>query len=103
MTAVDLPTPIVVQRHQCPHCRRYTRADPARVVWHMGRCLKNAAARNCGTCEHHQPQQRGEDCYPGRHCTCNDWDEACTHPEGPEVDYQFPVQGCPLWEGEEAG
>lgn len=98
MSAVDLPIPVVVTRHQCPHCRRYTRADPSRVEWHMGRCLKNPSARNCGTCEHHQEQSRGPNCEPGRDCSCSDWDEACTHPDGPEDDYRFPVNDCPLWE-----
>lgn len=100
MPTVDLPTPIVVTRHQCPHCRRYTRADPARVEWHMARCLKNTTARNCGTCEHHQQESidYGHQCHPGLHCGCNDWDEACTHPDGPEADYRFPVQNCPLWQ-----
>lgn len=100
MPAVDLPTPIVVQRHQCPFCRRYTRADPARVEWHMARCFQNPAARNCKTCEHHQPESidYGHQCWPGRRCGCNDWDEACLHPDGPEDDYKFPVQNCPLWQ-----
>jgi hypothetical protein len=101
---VDLPTPIVVTRHQCPHCRRYTRADPARVEWHMGRCLKNQAARTCGTCVHHQPEVRdySHQCHPGYYCGCNDWDESCTHPGGPEFeDYKFPVINCPLWEAGE--
>jgi hypothetical protein len=92
--------PVVVTRHQCPHCRRYTRADPKRVQWHMGRCLKSAAARNCGTCKHYQPEVRdwGHQCHPGYHCPCNDWDEACTHADGPEEDFKFPIQNCALWE-----
>jgi hypothetical protein len=101
MTVIDLPTPILITRHQCPFCRRYTRADQTRVEWHMIRCLKNPGARNCGTCEHHQEQERGVNCIPGRECVCNDWDEACTHPDGPEDSYRFPVQGCPLWQAKE--
>lgn len=98
-TAVDLPMPVVVTRHQCPHCRRYTRADPKRVEWHMARCFKNPGARTCKTCAHHQEESidHGHYCIPGRRCGCNDWDEACIHPDGPEDDYKFPVINCPLW------
>ncbi|MGQ4733461.1 hypothetical protein ACUN3E_38105 [Streptomyces sp. Ju416(a)] len=99
MSAVDLPTPLVVTRHQCPHCRRYTRASLTRVQQHMAACWKNPAARTCKTCVYHQEESidPGHYCHPGMRCRCNDWDEACTHPEGPE-DYTFPVTGCPLWE-----
>ncbi|MFF8299557.1 hypothetical protein ACF07M_29915 [Streptomyces globisporus] len=100
MAAVDLPLPLVVIRHQCPHCRRYTRAAPERVQWHMGRCFQNPDARTCKTCTHHQEESidPGHYCHPGMRCGCNDWDEACTHPDGPEDDYKFPVFDCPLWE-----
>ena len=98
MTAVDLPVPIVVERHQCPFCRRFTRADVARVEWHMGRCLRNPGARNCGSCVHHQPAESGDYCFPGQPCGCNEIDEGCDHPEGPGGDLKFPVQNCPLYE-----
>lgn len=101
MTAVDLPAPLVVLRHQCPFCCRYTRADPARVTWHMGRCLRNPAARNCGTCAHHQDEERGGTCFPGQQCRCNEIDEGCTHPDGPTAGYRFPIQNCPLWHSKE--
>lgn len=56
-------------------------------------------ARTCTICVHHQEQSTdpGHYCHPGMYCGCNDWDEACTHPDGPE-DCTFPVIGCPLWE-----
>lgn len=83
---VDLPMPVVVSRHQCPFCRRFTRADAAQVRDHMTRCWRNPALRCCKTCTHHQDA----DAYS---------DEACTHPEGPEYEaYRFPVLHCPLWE-----
>ncbi|MFJ8555287.1 hypothetical protein [Streptomyces sp. NPDC093676] len=52
---VDLPLPVVVTRHQCPHCRRYTRARRDRVKQHMARCWQNPAARACKTCVHYEP------------------------------------------------
>jgi hypothetical protein len=87
---IDLPMPVVVSRHQCPFCRRFTRADPAQVRDHMTRCWQNPVLRCCKTCTHHQ------DAGP-------EWDESCTSPDGPEwEDYRFPVLHCPLWEPREA-
>lgn len=84
---VDLPMPVVVTRHQCPYCRRFTRASIAPVHAHMTRCWKNPALRSCKTCVHHQDGSHPED------------DESCTRTDGPEYeDYQFPVLHCPLWE-----
>jgi hypothetical protein len=83
---VDLPTPVVVSRHQCPFCRRFTRADVRQVQDHMTRCWQNPALRCCKTCTHHQDGSHPED------------DESCTHPDGPEwEDYRFPVLHCQLW------
>lgn len=83
---VDLPMPVVVQRHQCPFCRRYTRKDPAAVTRHMGSCWANPGLRCCKTCAHHQQVDAESD-------------EACTEPDGPEFDeYSFPVLNCPLWQ-----
>jgi hypothetical protein len=85
-----LPDPVVVSRHQCPFCRRYTRADPAAVTRHMQSCFHNPGLRCCKTCTLHQQV----DAYS---------DEACTHPAGPETeDYSFPVLNCPLWQPKEA-
>lgn len=100
MATVDLPMPIVVTRHQCPHCRRYTKANLRQVQQHMTTCWRNPALRTCKACVHHQQESidYGHQCHPGYHCGCNDWLEACTHPDGPEDDYKFPVIGCPLWE-----
>jgi len=90
---VELPMPVVVQRHQCPFCRRYTKANLAQVRDHMSRCWQNPALRCCKTCTHHQDASG----TPG---SPDEWLEACTRPDGPEYeDYQFPVLHCPLWEG----
>lgn len=89
---VDLPMPIVVSRHQCPFCRRYTRANQDAVTKHMRSCWHNPGLRCCKTCAHHQhsvpPTVDGD---PG-------WDECCTHTDGPETGYSFPVLNCPLWQ-----
>ena len=83
----DLPMPVIVSRHQCPFCRRYTRADVRQVQDHMGRCWQNPALRCCKTCTHHQDGSHPED------------DESCRHADGPEwEDYRFPVLHCPLWQ-----
>jgi hypothetical protein len=83
----DLPMPVIVSRHQCPFCRRYTRADLAQVQDHMTRCWQNPALRCCKTCTHHQDGSHPED------------DESCRHADGPEwEDYRFPVLHCPLWQ-----
>lgn len=84
---IDLPMPVVVSRHQCPFCRRFTRASLAQVQDHMGRCWQNPGLRCCKTCDHHQDGSHPED------------DESCRHPDGPEPeDYRFPVLHCPLWQ-----
>jgi hypothetical protein len=89
---VDLPMPVVVSRHQCPFCRRYTRADLALVRDHMTRCWINPALKTCKTCVHHQDASG----TPGEP---DEWLESCTNPAGPEYeDYQFPVLHCPIWE-----
>lgn len=98
---VDLPMPVVVSRHQCPFCRRFTRADPGQVRDHMTRCWQNPVLRTCKTCTHYQPEVHDfrHQCHPGYHCGCNDWDESCTHPDGPDwEDFQFPILHCPLWQ-----
>jgi hypothetical protein len=82
----DLPMPVVVSRHQCPFCRRYTRADLAQVQDHMTRCWQNPALRCCKTCTHHQDGSGFEDV------------ESCTNPGGPDEEYRFPVLHCPLWQ-----
>jgi hypothetical protein len=89
---VDLPIPTVVSRHQCPFCRRFTRADPRQVTDHMTRCWLNPVLACCKTCTHHQDASG----TPGEP---DEWLESCTHPKGPEhEDYRFPVLHCPLWE-----
>jgi hypothetical protein len=92
---VDLPMPIVVSRHQCPFCRRFTRADAAQVRDHMTRCWQNPVLRCCKTCVHHQNASG----TPG---DPDEWVESCTNPDGPEwEDYRFPVLHCPLWQHKE--
>ena len=87
---VDLPMPVIVSRHQCPFCRRFTRADQRAVQDHMTRCWSNPRLRCCKTCTHHQ------DAGPYDN-------EACTHPDGPEYEqYRFPVLHCPLWQPKDA-
>ena len=89
---VDLPMPVVVSRHQCPFCRRYTRASLTQVQDHMTRCWANPGLRCCKTCTHHQTASG----TPG---DPDEWLEACTRPDGPEYeDYLFPVLHCPLWQ-----
>ncbi|MFE1451967.1 hypothetical protein [Streptomyces olivaceoviridis] len=83
---VDLPMPVVVNRHQCPFCRRFTRADLRAVQDHMTRCWSNPRLRCCKTCTHHQDAGPYDD-------------ESCTHNDGPEYEeYGFPVLHCPLWQ-----
>jgi len=90
--SADLPAPTVVSRHQCPFCRRFTRASAHQVRDHMTRCWQNPALSCCKTCTHHQNASGTPD-------TPDEWLESCTHPDGPESeDYQFPVLYCPLWQ-----
>jgi hypothetical protein len=93
---VDLPMPVVVSRHQCPFCRRFTRASIAAVTDHMTRCWANPVLRCCKTCTHHQDASG----TPG---SPDEWLEACVHEDGPEYEeYRFPVLHCPLWQSKEA-
>jgi hypothetical protein len=81
-----MDTPLAVTRHQCPYCRRFTRASLATVEDHMTRCWKNPGLKCCVTCVHHLDGKHPED------------DEACMADGGPEPeDYLFPVLHCPLW------
>jgi len=93
---VDLPMPVVVSRHQCPFCRRFTRANVRQVQDHMTRCWQNPALKTCKTCAHHQDASG----TPG---SPDEWLESCTNPDGPEHEgYRFPVLHCPLWEAKKA-
>lgn len=85
---INLPTPVVVTRHQCPHCRR-TWAKRAAAEAHIGRCWKNPAARACKTCVHFEPPEDGP--YPEH----PGWPEGCTQ----ERDLTAGLHAtCPLWE-----
>ncbi|MFB8182581.1 hypothetical protein ACFC8N_42660 [Streptomyces sp. NPDC055966] len=87
---VDLPAPVIVSRHQCPLCRRFTRADARQVTDHMTRCWQNPGLRCCKTCTHHHDAGPYDD-------------ESCIHPDGPEYEeYRFPVLHCPLWQPKES-
>lgn len=93
---VSLPIPVVVTRHQCPHCRR-TWSKPAAATAHIGRCWKNPAAAGCKTCAHFDQEPTGESCFPGRPCNCNDGYEQCG--VGRDID-GGPAIHCPLWEAQ---
>lgn len=81
------PIPLVVTRHQCPHCRR-TWAKKATATAHIARCWKNPAARGCKTCHHHTPHEEGP--YPEH----PGWPEQCE--EGRNLTNGLRT-GCPLW------
>lgn len=102
MTAVDLPIPIVVTRHQCPHCRR-THGKKQTAVEHMGRCWKNPAVRACKTCVHFDPGGDSCGCEPG----CNWGSSGPTQPScgaGMSLPGDFrPVTHCPLWQARTDG
>ncbi|MFB7592331.1 hypothetical protein [Streptomyces sp. NPDC056169] len=93
---VDLPIPIVVTRHQCPHCRA-TRSKKTAAIAHIGRCWKNPAVRSCKTCDNYDPG--------GVDCGC-DW--RCSQPQPPSCGAKVPlpdgptvVTDCPKWEPRE--
>lgn len=91
MTAVALPIPVVVTRHQCPFCR-ITRAKKAAMAAHIARCWHNPAAKACKTCRHYEPPQSGPyDEDPG-------WPEGCG--AGCRIDHRL-KSDCPLWQGQE--
>lgn len=93
MTApVGLPIPVVVTRHQCPHCRRTWAKKPAAQA-HIARCWHNPDANGCKTCAHYEPPTEGP--YPGH----PGWPEECGV-DGPMTDR--PITGCPLWQGKAA-
>ena len=86
-TAVDLPIPVVVTRHQCPHCRR-TWSKPTAATAHIARCWKNPATRSCKTCVYLVPPEEGP--YPEH----PGWPEACDA----ERDISAGLAtGCPQW------
>jgi len=96
MSTVDLPIPVVVTRHQCPHCRR-THSKKAAAVAHIARCWKNPANRSCKSCALYEPAVWGEPCFPGRWCDCNTEAEHCLAGIALEPN-AMPVTSCPKWE-----
>lgn len=87
------PLPMVVTRHQCPHCGT-TRAKKPAAAAHIARCWQNPDARGCKTCAHFDQVPSGDDCFPGRHCKCNDGWEACT--AGLSITNGLVID-CPRW------
>jgi hypothetical protein len=87
----DLPMPVVVTRHQCPHCRRYTRASRPRVEQHMAVCWRNPAARACKTCKHFEPAT-SDGPYPEH----PGWPEECGAGKG--IELEQPITNCKYWE-----
>lgn len=96
MSAVDLPTPVLVTRYQCPHCRRYTRADARRVAEHMTRCWQNPELRCCKTCDHFEPEVPANRCWGDPYCNCPGQSEGCAVDAWP-AGVPFPVTHCPQW------
>jgi hypothetical protein len=88
MTAVSLPIPVVVTRHQCPYCRR-TWSKSAAATAHIARCWHNPAARSCKTCQHFTPAD-SDGPYPEH----PGWPEDCE--DGRDITAGLPV-GCPQW------
>ncbi|MEU8682940.1 hypothetical protein [Streptomyces sp. NPDC048611] len=81
------PVPLVVTRHQCPHCGR-TWAKKAAATAHITRCWRNPATRSCKTCRHFAPPEEGP--YPEH----PGWPEQCD--EGRSLTGGLHT-GCPLW------
>ncbi|MFJ8146603.1 hypothetical protein ACIQ6R_16250 [Streptomyces sp. NPDC096048] len=88
MTAVSLPMPIVVTRHQCPFCRR-TWAKKAAAAAHIARCWQNPNVRACKTCVHYEPPSEGP--YPQH----PGWSEDCG---AGELLADLPNANCPSWQ-----
>ncbi|MFJ1900449.1 hypothetical protein [Streptomyces sp. NPDC088115] len=86
--ATAQPLPVVVTRHQCPHCRT-TRAHRAAAAAHIARCWHNPDAHGCKTCQHFEPATDGP--YPEH----PGWPEECGADQG--VVLEHPVIDCPFW------
>jgi hypothetical protein len=91
------PVKTTVIRWKCPYCNRH-RAKRAAMTEHIARCWKTPATKTCRTCVHLTVWPRGEYCFPGRPCSCNDESRCCeTGVQMPEDG--TPVVGCPEWLG----
>lgn len=84
------PLPMVVTRHQCPHCGT-TRAKKPAAAAHIARCWQTPAARGCKTCKHFEPAT-SEGPYPEH----PGWPEECAAGEG--IELERPIVDCPFWE-----
>lgn len=97
MLPTDLPIPVVVIRHQCPHCLR-TRAKKSTAITHIARCWRNPANRACKSCAHFTPDYSviPDSDYPS---PPEVWESPATCDA--DVDLpdreQMPVTNCPLW------
>jgi hypothetical protein len=96
--------PVMVQRFECPFCKRRRSAKKA-VREHIARCWHNPAARSCKTCANFTDEPgSGEYCEAGRPCPCNQGYRECrAGVQG--VDAGEIKTGCPLWrpkEGDDA-
>lgn len=89
MSAASRPIPVVVTRHQCPHCRR-THSKKAAAAAHIARCWHNPAARACKTCVHFTPADPDSPYpeHPG-------WPEQCE--AGRNINAGI-ATGCPQWQ-----
>lgn len=85
--------PLVVTRHQCPHCRR-TWAKQNAAAAHVARCWLNPAVRTCKTCRHFQPYEPGG-CWGDPQCNCPDTPESCA--AGIWLENGIAID-CPLWQ-----
>ncbi|MEV0016621.1 hypothetical protein [Streptomyces tendae] len=92
----DQPVPLLVTRHQCPHCRRYTRAKRERVEQHMPRCWSNPDLRTCKTCVHFEPGQPSASCWGDPYCNCPEVPDECAVGAWPD-GVPYPMTNCPSW------
>lgn len=84
------PLPVVVTRHQCPHCGT-TRAKKPAAAAHIGRCWQNPDARGCKTCKFFEPATS-----EGPYSEHPGWPEECGAGEGIELEH--PIVDCSFWQ-----
>ena len=89
------PVPVMVQRYECPFCKRRRSVRKATAV-HIARCWLNPAAKACKTCEHFTDVPSGDYCEGGRPCACNKGFQQC-EAGIPDVAAGEIRTGCPLW------
>lgn len=102
---MSAPIPVRTIRYACPFCAR-SRAKKAATVEHIGRCWFNPGNRTCKTCKHFKEAFTASPddwCFPGRHCSCNDFDAYCAEDVDLPGFEDRPIVDCPLWQSAEAG